>query len=376
LLKKRQDKEPSPFSTRSNQQQQQQYQQQQQEPTAAANAAAASRWNSTDSLAASEVSTDKQVLRQMLHDRRGVSNSNSNNDRSAPAVAAYLEPDPSLRPLSSQTPTRTPNPVSRSDYSGKKGASDSSTGDPNRTFLRNMLQKAHSRETSASGSGSDPSGQQQQQQIDQKELLRRVLAKTRAKKTKTVAKAARMSPKRSLQQEPSPVRSASNKSSKRSPAPGSRAAKVQSHSVTLTLRDRMRRVKQQAAPAVAATPTVAVEEMPDLPAPRELSWRKQQPQQPSLFVPHSVPQPKRSNETTKILGIASSEGPIQQVARATVKSVPVAVATLEEEMPDGYAEFLETLQTEVSGQHSQVRIFVLMPARNRLVKLYHCIASF
>jgi hypothetical protein len=372
-------------------------------------------------------------------------------------LAAYMEPEPvtntsTLPNVARGTPTRTPNPASRiygrqsqqlSDASGSrsnsKSNSNSSTGDPQRQFLRNMLQKAHSNSNTGSGSkhssqsGPQQPGQQQQQQsgaVDQKALLRRVLAKTRAKKaanaspntnassTKPVAvKAMRgtpkkqLSPKRKKSQSSSskkqPTVSASSSSSSASPPPppppGSRAAKVESHPVAMSLRDRMRRAKQgggavdstaTAATAVteapvaiatsasmpafdrtAAPPVAAAQSMPDLPAPRELSWRKNRspealPAAASAPVSEAQGRPAVAGSKQDHYNSNVTTATDRHVTRVKMKPGSQRTATTtavpatknyapepqeEEEAPEGYHDFLQTLQTEVSGQHSEVR---------------------
>lgn len=351
LLKKRQakDSDKPPFVTRSN-------------VHANVRPVSTQRLNSTETMVGSEASVDKQNLRQILSDRLVASSEADKKAYQKPAVS-------SIPPVARGTPTRTPNPVSRfppKPYS----ESTNSSSDPQRQFLRNMLQKAHSRESTRlegepnnNNNNSSHSGQP----VDQKALLRRVLAKTRAKKAgsadngdstkRGVAKATRVSPKKQL----SPKRKSRSKQEVSPPA-GSRSAKLENNSGVLSLRDRLRRAKQgnSAPPAPVVVAPVAssappVESMPDLPAPRELSWRRkhsieatpsqEQPQQkePTLAREQAVPTDRPSTRL--------KTNPSSQRARAAL----VEEQEEEEEIPDGYDNFLQTLQTEVSGQHSQVR---------------------
>lgn len=301
LLKQRQERgvvesslsSSKPFVTRSNQ---------------------AQRLNSTttdnSSIVSSEQTADKNMLRHLMHDRRV----STEAPRHTAAAAA-----------ATQTPTRTPNPVSRSDYSGKKNNTTSksnsshSTGEPNRAFLRNLLQKASTQDSDSN-------------RVDQKALLRKVLAKTKAKKKArglgNQNKAA--SPKR---------KTAVAATHTKKPVPGSRAAAMQNHSMASSLRDRMRRVKQtttstttnavvakeRAVAAPTPAPAVAAKPVPKPPA----DWRKQE---------HSMPVSSPSSD--KIIGLAVDKNDESQEIQ-------------------GYKDFLETLQTEVSGQHSQVSLFLL-----------------
>jgi hypothetical protein len=260
-----------------------------------------------------------------------------------------------------RTPMRTPNPVARSDYSGVASSAPSGDGKhyaSQKAFLRQMLQKATTTSSQYSAKSAD----------DPKALLRKVLAKTMAKKKE----------------------------------PATRFERVSSHQKASQFRDRLRRNVQEATREhettessatpvqVTATPVPKEEKsvVPDAATTQDLRLskgeksqerkqvserrsvrerldeiRKAQQGEPPDVIDERPPRKGRPDEHMR-------ERIVEKMRQKTFKSLlPAPELVISQMKPkvvsdtkvvsnsglEGYREFLRILQTEVSGQHTQVR---------------------